>query len=110
MDEPPADLAHAGYHALAAAEALLARAEDDLDPTAPRAAAQAALRALLESWEEVPRGDTVEELLAQAARTDETLAQFKLDASRLDEARGEPSDVERAKRLVDAARGRLANI
>jgi hypothetical protein len=108
MNEPPADLAHAGYHALVAAEALLARAEQD--PAAPRAAAQAALRALLEAWEEVPEGDTVEELLAQAARTDETLAQFKLDASRLDEARGEPSDAERAKRLVDAARGRLANI
>ena len=52
----------------------------------------------------------VSELLAQAAETDPTLADFRLAAADLDAHSAEADAYERAKMFVDAARGRLANI
>jgi hypothetical protein len=46
-----------GYEALAEAEGLLARAEED--PAAARAATVSALRSLLLEWGETPSADTV---------------------------------------------------
>jgi hypothetical protein len=97
--------AHAGAHALAEAERLIAEAE--ADPTQARPAAVAALRALLLYWAEEPRGESVAELLAQAAQGDSTLDQFRVMAEDLDAKPGEYDAYERATVFVDAARGRL---
>ena len=105
---PPDAGAHQGYHALAEAERLLLQAEQD--PAVARPAAAAALRALLLQWAQTPRGERVGELLAQAAETDSTLADFQLAAADLDAHSAEADAYERAKMFVDAARGRLANI
>jgi hypothetical protein len=107
MSEEPGDRAHQGAHALEAAERLLDAAERD--PAAARPAAVEALKALLLAWSETPRGERVEELLAQAAETDDTLEQFRADAVALD-AEAAADAHERAKIFVDAARGRLVNI
>ena len=105
---PPDAGAQRGYHALAEAERLLMQAEQD--PAAARPAAVEALRALLFQWAQTPRGERVSELLAQAAETDGTLADFQLAAADLDAHGTEADAYERAKMFVDAARGRLANI
>ena len=105
---PPDAGAQRGYHALAEAERLLMQAEQD--PAAARPAAVEALRALLFQWAQTPRGERVSELLAQAAETDPTLADFRLAAADLDAHSAEADAYERAKMFVDAARGRLANI
>ena len=107
MTEEPGDRAHQGAHALQVAERLLDQAERD--PTAARRAAVEALKALLSYWDQAPRGERVEELLAQAAETDETLEQFRPDAAALDgNAAADPH--EQAKIFVDAARARVINI
>jgi hypothetical protein len=110
MHEQAGEMSHRGAHALADAERLLARAEQD--PAAARPAAVAALRALLLEWTLTPRGERVTELVAQAAETDETLAELRHDAMVLDgEVSESPGDAfERALTIVNAARGRLANI
>lgn len=97
--------APAGFREIAEAERLLLRAEED--PSQARDAAINALRGLLRYWGEEPRGQTVAALLAQAARTDDTLADFMVAASDLDAKTGELDAYERAKVFVDAARGRL---
>src|SRR5215211_7895115 len=100
--------AHEGAHALAQAEQLLIRAEQD--PSAARPAAAAALRALLLQWGQTPRGEQIRELLDQAAESDDSLADLRLPAEDLDAHSAEADAYERAKMFVDAARGRLANI
>src|SRR5438477_5967038 len=104
------DSVHQGAHALEEAERLLERAEHD--PAAAQPAAVAALRALLLAWSETPSSARLADLLAQAAETDDTLAEFRSDALALDgHATETPGDAyERAKEFVDAARGRLDNI
>ena len=97
--------AHRGFHQVAEAERLLEQAETD--PSVARDAAIAALRGLLSYWAEEPRGDTVSALLAQAAQTDSTLADFEVAASDLDAKSSELDAYERAKIFVDAVRGRL---
>lgn len=97
-----------GYEALAEAERLLARAEED--PDAARAAAVSALRSLLLEWGETPSADTVTGLIEQAARTDDTLLHFHAEAEVLDRFNPGADAVERAKLFVDAARARLVNI
>ena len=97
--------AHQGFHEIAEAERLLEQAE--ADPSVARDAAIAALRGLLYYWAEEPRGDTVAELLAQAAETDSTLADFEVPASDLDAKSSEYDAYERAKIFVDAVRARL---
>lgn len=92
------------FESLANAERLLA------DPAQARAAALAALRALLLEWSVEPRGETVVALLEQAAQTDESLEHFRVEASVLDRYPDEPDAAERARIFVDAARARMANI
>jgi HEPN domain-containing protein len=101
----PDAAAKQGFHEIAEAERLIEQAEQD--PNAARLAAIAALRGLLLYWGEEPRGQTVRELLDQAARTDGTLADFQVPASDLDARSDEIDAVERAKIFLDAARGRL---
>jgi hypothetical protein len=110
MHEQAGEKSHRGAHALADAERLLAQAEQD--PGAARPAALAALRALLLEWTVTPRGDRVSDLVAQAAETDDTLAELRHDALVLDGGvYDSPGDAfERALTIVNAARGRLANI
>ena len=91
-------------NALAEAERLLG------DPARASDAAKAALRALLEAWSVAPSGETVVALLEQAAQTDDSLLEFRAEASVLDRFPDEPDAAERAKIFVDAARARLANI
>jgi hypothetical protein len=98
----------AAFGELAAAERLLVQAESD--PSVARQAAVAALRALLLEWNQPTRGETVLDLLLQAAETDASLAAFRPEAEVLDRFNPEPDARERAKIFVDAARGRLANI
>jgi hypothetical protein len=98
----------AAFGSLAAAERLLVQAESE--PSLARQAAVAALRGLLLEWNEAPRGDTVVELLLQAAETDATLENFRPEAEVLDRFNPEPDACDRAKIFVDAARARLANI
>ena len=97
--------AHRGFHQIAEAERLLERAASD--PSVAREAAIAALRGLLYYWAEEPRGDTLSELVAQAAQTDGTLADFEVPAADLDAKTSELDAYERAKIFVDAARARL---
>ena len=92
------------FDALAEAERLLG------DPARARDAAKAALRALLDAWSVPARGETVVALLEQAAQTDDSLLEFRTEASVLDRFPDEPDAAERAKIFVDAARARLANI
>jgi hypothetical protein len=92
------------FEALADAERLLG------DPSRARDAAISALRALLEAWSVPPQGETVVRLLEQAAQTDDSLLEFRTEASVLDRFPDEPDAAERAKIFVDAARARLANI
>ncbi len=106
MNERTDDKSHEGAQTLEEAEALLERAEQE--PTAATAAAVTALKALLLIWDETPRGERVGELLAQAAETDDTLAEFMDDARVLDQ--GVDGTYERAKVFVDAARARVVNI
>jgi HEPN domain-containing protein len=107
MTGEPGDRAHQGAHALEEAERLLDRAEQDSSHA--QMAAVEALKALLLHWAQTPRGERVEELLAQAAETDDTLEQFRSDAAALDGgAAANPH--EQAKIFVDAARARLMNI
>jgi HEPN domain-containing protein len=108
MTEHTDDKAHLGAHLLMDAERLLERAEGD--PAAARPAAVAALEALLLEWGETPGGERVADLLDQASRTDETLADFIDDARALDQDSAGAAAYERAKVFVDAARGRLVNI
>jgi hypothetical protein len=97
-----------GFDALAEAERLLV--ESETDPSRGPAAAVAALRALLLEWGVEPRGDTVVDLLEQAAETDDSLLEFRAEATVLDRFEDTPDTAERAKIFVDAARARLANI
>jgi HEPN domain-containing protein len=97
-----------GYESLAKSERLLKEAEQDWRQAHP--AAVAALRALLLEWGVTPRGQTVVELLEQAAETDDTLLDFRAEATVLDRFEEQPDAAERAKIFVDAARGRLTNI
>ncbi|HET6316403.1 MAG TPA: hypothetical protein VFG86_08095 [Chloroflexota bacterium] len=96
------------FDELADAERLLAAAEQDADKAGE--AAKAALRSLLDAWSVEPRGDTVVELLEQAAETDDTLLEFRPEATVLDRFEDQPDAAARAKIFVDAARARLANI
>jgi hypothetical protein len=80
------------------------------DPSVARQAAVAALRALLLEWHQEARGETVLDLLLQAAETDSTLEHFRPEAEVLDRFNPEPDATDRAKIFVDAARARLANI
>ena len=98
----------AAFGSLAAAERLLVQAESD--PAFARQAAVAALRALLLEWHQEARGETVLDLLLQAAETDSTLEHFRPEAEVLDRFNPEPDALDRAKIFVDAARARLANI
>ena len=70
----------------------------------------AALRSLLLEWHQEARGESVLDLLLQAAETDPTLANFRSEAEVLDRFNPEPDALDRAKIFVDAARARLANI
>ncbi|TME39619.1 MAG: hypothetical protein E6I75_05290 [Chloroflexi bacterium] len=97
-----------GYQALAEAERLLARADED--PASARAAAVSALQSLLLEWGETPSADTVTGLVEQAARTDDTLLDFHAEAEVLDRFNPAADAAERAKLFVDAARARLVNI
>jgi hypothetical protein len=100
-----------GFPQLAAAERLLTAAEED--PSQAPNAAKAALRALLDAWGSQPEADSVVALLDEAAKTDDTLLQFRAEAQVLDRFEPQPAFVdaaERAKIFVDAARARLANI
>jgi hypothetical protein len=108
MNEPPDAGAGLGAEALAEAERLLLQAEQN--PSDARPAAVAALRALILSWGQTPRGEHLTELVAQASETDESLADFSRAADALDAYSSESDAYERAKAFVDAARGRLANI
>ena len=94
-----------GFAEIAEAERLLERAEQD--PSVARDAAVAALRGLLLYWSEQPRGDSVAALLDQVAETDDTLADFRLQAADLDAKTSELDAYERAKIFVDAVRARL---
>jgi hypothetical protein len=98
------------FDSLTDSERLLHEAQED--PARAPAAAHAALRGLLIEWGVTPRGETIVELLEQAAETDDTLLHFRAEAALLDAfTSGEgPEAVERAKIFVDAARARLANI
>jgi hypothetical protein len=100
-----------GFSALAAAERLLTAAEQD--PAQAPNAAKAALHALLDAWGTDIDADTVVALLDEAAKTDDTLLEFRAEAQVLDRFDPQPAFVdaaERAKIFVDAARARLANI
>jgi HEPN domain-containing protein len=98
------------FDSLTDSERLLHEARQD--PARAPAAAQAALRGLLIEWGVTPRGDTIVELLDQAAETDDTLLHFRAEASLLDafDASERAEAAEHAKIFVDAARARLANI
>jgi hypothetical protein len=96
------------YEYFATAERLLGEAEQDAHLARP--AAIAALRALLGEWGVEARGETMVDLLEQAAETDDSLLDFRAEASVLDRFEDEPDAAERAKIFVDAARARLANI
>ena len=98
----------AAFGELAAAERLLVQAKSEA--SLARQAAVAALRSLLLEWSQPARGQTVLELLLQAAETDSSLGAFRPEAEVLDRFNPEPDAVERAKIFVDAARARLANI
>jgi hypothetical protein len=98
----------AAFGSLAAAERLLVEAESD--PAVARQAAVAALRALLLEWNQPASGETVTDLLLEAAETDASLANFRPEAEVLDRFNPESDALERAKIFVDAARARLANI
>jgi hypothetical protein len=107
MTDPEAE----AFADFATAERLLAEAEGD--PAQAQPAAVAALKALLLEWGVTPRGDTVVDLVLQAAETDDSLLHFRPDAAVLDRfvaAEQPPDAAERAKIFVDAARARLANI
>ena len=108
MNERSDDQPHEGAHVLHEAEQLLERAEQD--PASARQAAITALRGLLMIWAQTPRGERVGELLAQAAETDDTLAEFMEDAKALDREDAPDGTYERAKVFVDAARARVINI
>lgn len=97
-----------GFPQLAAAERLLTAAEQD--PKEAPNAAKAALRAMLDAWGSQPGADSVVALLDEAAKTDDTLLQFRAEAQVLDRFDPQPDAAERAKIFVDAARARLANI
>ena len=97
-----------GFPQLAAAERLLTAAEQD--PKEAPNAAKAALRAMLDAWGSQPDADSVVALLDEAAKTDDTLLQFRAEAQVLDRFDPQPDAAERAKIFVDAARARLANI
>ena len=96
------------YESLVESERLRAEAEDV--PGEGRAAAIAALRALLQEWGVAPRAETVTGLLEQAAETDDSLLHFRSQAESLDQQLNAPEAAEQAKIFVDAARARLANI
>lgn len=96
------------FESLVESERLLAAAEDE--PGDGRAAAVAALRGLLQEWGVAPRTDSVTGLLEQAAETDDSLLEFRPEATVLDRFPDEPDAAERAKIFVDAVRARLANI
>jgi HEPN domain-containing protein len=98
------------FDSLTDSERLLHEAQED--PARAPAAAQAALRGLLIEWGVTPRGETIVELLEQAAETDDTLLHFRPEAALLDsfEPGEQPEAAEHAKIFVDAARARLANI
>ena len=102
MTEPPSYLA--------TAERLLAEAEQNAGLARP--AAIAALRALLGEWgvQIEASQETVVDLLEKAAETDDSLLDFRAEASVLDRFEDAPDAAERAKIFVDAARARLANI
>ena len=108
MTEHSDDTSHEGAQVLHEAEELLERAAQD--PASARPAAIAALRGLLMLWSQTPRGERVAELLAQAAETDDTLAEFIADARVLDAEDTPDGTYERAKVFVDAARARVVNI
>jgi hypothetical protein len=95
---------------LADSERLLHEAQEH--PARAPAAALAALRGLLMEWGVTPRGETIVELLEQAAETDDTLLHIRAEAAFLDglTPADSPDAAERAKIFVDAARARLANI
>jgi dihydroneopterin aldolase len=96
------------YRDLERSEELAEAAETT--PPRGREAAIAALRALLEEWNVVPRGDSVVELLEQAAETDSSLLELRSEGTVLDRFPEEPDSGERAKSFVDAVRARLVNI
>jgi hypothetical protein len=98
------------FDSLADSERLLHEAQQD--PSLARQSAIAALRGLLLEWGVTPRGESVVQLLEQAAETDDTLLHFRAEAAVLDrfEASNQADAAERAKIFVDAARARLANI
>jgi hypothetical protein len=75
-----------------------------------RAAAILALRALLEEWGEEPHGESVVDLLEQAAGTEHRLLELRTEATVLDRFPEEPDSVERGRTFVDAVRARLTNI
>lgn len=98
------------FDSLADSERLLHEAQED--PAQAPAAALAALRGLLMEWGVTPRGETIAELLEQAAETDDTLLHFRVEASLLDgfDPAERSEAAEHARIFVDAARARLANI
>src|SRR5690242_19429442 len=96
------------YQDLRRSEELLEAAETS--PTGGRAAAMASLRALLEEWNEVPRADSVEGLMEQAAETEARLLELRVDASVLDRFPEDPDSAERARNFMNAVRARLVNI
>jgi hypothetical protein len=96
------------FDTLSDAERLLQESEQA--PTQARAAASAALRALLLEWGVTPRADSVVGLLEQVAETDESLMHFRAEAAVLDGFADKPDAADRARIFVDAVRARLANI
>ena len=96
------------YHELTRSEQLVDEAE--ASSTSGREAAMASLRALLEEWNEVPRADSVLGLLEQAAETEGSLLELRVDATVLDRFPEEPDSAERARSFVDAVRARMVNI
>jgi hypothetical protein len=98
------------FDSLADSERLLHESQED--PARAPAAALAALRGLLMEWGVTPRGETIAELLEQAAETDDTLLHFRVEASLLDgfDSAEQSEAAEHARIFVDAARARLANV
>src|SRR5690349_15568153 len=96
------------YQELTRSERLVHEAE--ASSTRGREAAIAALRALLDEWNEVPRADSVVGLLEQAAETEARLLELRVDATVLDRFPEEPDSAERARSFVDAVHARLVNI
>ncbi len=109
MSNTREDPAHRGYHALTDAERLLEQAAvDPGDGQSAKAAAAAALRALLLQEMQEPRSQEPSALLAQAAETDHTLGAVRADAEALEHPTHDGRDFEHAQAVLDAVRGRLA--